>query len=74
MTGSNSGIVEIYRGHGDGTFGVVETYRPYRDCYAIIAADLDADGVTDDLAVAEGYGATSVSCSERVRRHVRRCR
>jgi hypothetical protein len=72
VTGSNSGIVEIYRGHGDGTFGVVETYRPYRDCYAIIAADLDADGVTDDLAVAEGYGsnvgvllgACSAPCTE----------
>jgi hypothetical protein len=56
VTGVNNGIVEVYRGHGDGTFGAVETHRPHRDCYAVLAEDLDADGTTD-LAVSEGYGS-----------------
>ena len=60
VTGSNSGIAEVFLGQGTGgvgnaTFGPGTAYASGGDVYHVIVGDLDQDGRQDAL-MSQGYG------------------
>ncbi len=61
VTGTNSGIAEVFLGQGAGgvgiaTFGPGTTYASGGDVYQVIVEDLDQDGGQDAL-IAQGWGS-----------------